>query len=315
MICRDKSPTGVIAINRSNSTKLLIYLQPGGACYNRDTCQKNPDHFDNNSAQWWLEHVAPSPPFSSTPALNPFADYSVIVVPYCTGDVHLGNHPNADIIGGPQNQQLVGNRNVELVLDYIDNHFEQRFSTVLLYGFSAGGFGTLYHYDRVAQHFLNARVNLVDHGGPILLDESIYPPCLDKLWQDTFRFHIPKDYSNYVKNNYPYFFMGIYEYLATKYPQAQFGLASSFTDRTIRWYYGFGQNDCQTHRDPGATAFQKAIKSLHNKLKSFGNWHVFLDNSDLHYLAPQTRADSHSFIDWMATISEGQAHDLVDTTQ
>ncbi len=74
---------------KGSVNKLLMYYQGGGACWNRDSC---------NLAQTFKQSAGAGddPTFNTTgfadytnPA-NPFADWHVVFIPYCTGDVHTG---------------------------------------------------------------------------------------------------------------------------------------------------------------------------------------------------------------------------------
>ena len=64
--------------------ELGIYLSGGGACFNVETCLT-------------AAHVAkPAAPknggiWNTARTDNPFVNFSWIVVPYCTGDVHIGD--------------------------------------------------------------------------------------------------------------------------------------------------------------------------------------------------------------------------------
>ena len=84
--CINGKETGVYLRSSSEAspTKLAIYLNGGGACFNTITCATCA-----TTAQ-------PGKPgsggiFDSTDARNPFKDYNWINVPYCTGDVHTGS--------------------------------------------------------------------------------------------------------------------------------------------------------------------------------------------------------------------------------
>ncbi|MBL8514921.1 MAG: hypothetical protein JNJ55_13095, partial [Betaproteobacteria bacterium] len=74
----------------ANTTKLAIHFQGGGACWNSNTC--------NVGARRWFDHsvddrddpTAKSGVLDVHRADNPFKDYSILFVPYCTADVHMG---------------------------------------------------------------------------------------------------------------------------------------------------------------------------------------------------------------------------------
>jgi hypothetical protein len=75
-------------VRDANPQKVVFYLQDGGACFSAETCAPENDLYktkvDDGPAG---EHGI----FDFADPRNPFADHSVVYVPYCTGDVHLGN--------------------------------------------------------------------------------------------------------------------------------------------------------------------------------------------------------------------------------
>ena len=83
-------------VREADPTKVVLFLEGGGACFDATTCAFTAE--ETTTYDW---NISPD----DEPALmggifnldreeNPFADYSFVYVPYCTGDVHLGNsHP------------------------------------------------------------------------------------------------------------------------------------------------------------------------------------------------------------------------------
>src|SRR5262245_66183963 len=48
--CRDGTATGIgVSPSASGSTKLMIFFEGGGACFNAATCGANPAHYDKNT--------------------------------------------------------------------------------------------------------------------------------------------------------------------------------------------------------------------------------------------------------------------------
>lgn len=73
-------------IRRANPKKVLFFLYGGGACFSKETCATKPTFTANLS-----DDSSPTDGiFDFSNPENPFADYSVVAVPYCTGDLHLG---------------------------------------------------------------------------------------------------------------------------------------------------------------------------------------------------------------------------------
>jgi hypothetical protein len=87
--CSDNSPYS-FWVREADPTKVVFFLQGGGACFDAQSCSpasgiyKRTTGPEDNPAS--LGGI-----FDATNEKNPFADYSMIFVPYCTGDVHLGS--------------------------------------------------------------------------------------------------------------------------------------------------------------------------------------------------------------------------------
>jgi Pectinacetylesterase len=87
--CSDGSPYSYW-VREGDPAKVMFFLQGGGACFDADSCaatskayKHTTDAGDNPSSRNGI--------FDATHPDNPLADYSIVFVPYCTGDVHIGN--------------------------------------------------------------------------------------------------------------------------------------------------------------------------------------------------------------------------------
>jgi pectinacetylesterase len=76
-------------VRDASPKKVVFYLQGGGACFSAKTCAPERDLYttrigaeDGPAGQSGM--------FDLADKRNPFADYSIVYVPYCTGDVHIG---------------------------------------------------------------------------------------------------------------------------------------------------------------------------------------------------------------------------------
>jgi hypothetical protein len=88
-MCSDGSPFRYF-VHQGDPTKVLFFLQGGGACFSADTC--------GPASTSYKRALGPNDPpaldsgiFDLSRPENPFASYSIVFVPYCTGDVHIGN--------------------------------------------------------------------------------------------------------------------------------------------------------------------------------------------------------------------------------
>jgi hypothetical protein len=75
----------------ADPTKVMFYFEGGGACFSAETCDPINGTYSPTITQTVDNLVERRGLFDATNEINPLADYSVVYVPYCTGDVHLGN--------------------------------------------------------------------------------------------------------------------------------------------------------------------------------------------------------------------------------
>ncbi|WP_243338003.1 pectinacetylesterase family protein [Anaeromyxobacter soli] len=231
--CSDGSPTG-IAVNRGDGDDLLVFLDGGGACWDALTCftlgLAKPGPF---AAPEFAARSADVPGTildRSAPG-NPFARYTLVFVPYCTGDVHAGDEIQR-YPGSPRRWFHKGRINVALALDWLDAHLGAP-PKVVVSGASAGGFGALLAFDSFRRRWPATRGYLVDDSGPPLvgddfstavraawfvswrLDEVLLPLCGTRCAEDLSQ---------------------IFPTLSARYPGDRLALLSSTRDSVIRTF-------------------------------------------------------------------------------
>ena len=119
----------------ADTKKIVLFFDGGGVCWDAETCA-----FTSNSIYRWHITDGDSPAFQngifdfSNPD-NPFIGYSFIYVPYCTGDVHLGNvtrkySPNLEV-------EHKGFANGMSALNYLIENYHEADQLVII-GVSAG---------------------------------------------------------------------------------------------------------------------------------------------------------------------------------
>jgi hypothetical protein len=233
-VCRNGSPTGIMVSLNSASPNVMIYMEGGGACFNTTTCTANPSSFNPNGFSYT------SGIFQRMHDPNPVTDWNFVYFPYCTGDVHAGD--TATSVAGSV-QEFRGYTNVRLALDRIVPTFPNA-SQVLLTGISAGGFGAAANSEQVQRAFGDVPVVLLDDSGPPMSDDYI-APCLQDAWRTTWGMDqtILADCGSNCPNASD-FVLDLGVHLVRRYPDNMGGLFSHFQDGIIRYFYGFGQNDC-----------------------------------------------------------------------
>ena len=85
--CSDGSPFELWE-RPADPAKVVLYFQGGGACFSAETCGSGATFTPDLDLG-----VAPDfgGIFDATNPENPLAGHSIVYVPYCTGDVHLGD--------------------------------------------------------------------------------------------------------------------------------------------------------------------------------------------------------------------------------
>jgi hypothetical protein len=151
---------------------ILIYFEGGGACWEWVSCSGMFDTSVSDDEVAEFRGV-----FDFANPANPFASHPVVFIPYCTGDVHVGD--TTRYYGDPPTTRPVthnGFRNVDAVLRWISDTIRHAPTRVIIAGTSAGSYGALFYAPRVAAMFPAAAIGLIgDSGVPLLKD---YPAVL-----------------------------------------------------------------------------------------------------------------------------------------
>ncbi|MEL6615018.1 MAG: pectin acetylesterase-family hydrolase [Bacteroidota bacterium] len=278
--CRDGSDTGFGIRIQEGATNLAIYLEGGGACFNGITCGLNDDDFTESDFSALTARSGNNGIFS-TAASNPVGDWNMVYVPYCTGDVHGGTATDVTVPDVDGMQQFVGHLNIQRYLGVLQPNLDAP-DNVLLTGASAGGFGALVNFAEVADTFTGSQMTLLDDSGPIFYDDDVFSPELGTSFIQLFGFQnvFPADAGSLFA---PDGLQGVYDYYATRYPNANLGLTSYLEDDTIRFFFGFGQADgtitgieyADGLRDVRATAPERWQTYYAN-----GNEHTFIGITD-----------------------------------
>jgi hypothetical protein len=77
-------------VHRGDPTKVVLYFQGGGACFNVDTCRPGSGAYKATTGPEDDPSLRPAGLLDLDNPDNPVAGWSIVFVPYCTGDVFLG---------------------------------------------------------------------------------------------------------------------------------------------------------------------------------------------------------------------------------
>jgi len=166
------------------SQNLLIMFEGGGACWDYETCSgqagllgaANPNGLpDDYITQFKAEYVSPlvngaDPGIPGRPK-NPIVTngWDVVYMPYCTGDVHVGNNVVTYTDPTGQNPPITwrhaGFNNTRAALQYLAGVFPN-VNKLLVTGFSAGGVASAASYYEARRTIQPAEGYLLNDSGP-----------------------------------------------------------------------------------------------------------------------------------------------------
>ncbi len=303
-VCRDGSPADIVVNWHSNSSKILMHLDGGWACWNKASCSMNPSNIgaknDPGSAGHW----------DRKSAKNPFADYNYVSVRNCTGDFYSGNNPDADVPGVGK-QKFVGYANLDLYLTRILATFPNLTEFVLA-GTSAGGFGVYFNAEHFARRMPGKKfVALAACGHPV--PSEAFAPCLQEQFRDLWgmRKTVLSDCGDDCKSDSNFVFDSVLHFL--KGPNRSAGFFGSLGDDADRWVYGWGANQCQTSTpNLPVNVFTPAMLQLREKGSNLGaSLSTFYGKGEGHecWMGDWDRViDNVKLGDWVKDILQGKAN-------
>lgn len=172
-------------IRRTNSPNLLFFFEGGGACWDYDTCSgragrlgaANPNGIPNDyMTRFTAKYVSPIvngadpglPLRSRTNLVT--RDWNIVYMPYCTGDVHVGNaaqtYSDPTGVEPPLDWVHSGYQNTLAAATYARQQFPN-VDKMLVTGFSAGGTASSAGYYYVRTIVAPRKGYLLNDSGPI----------------------------------------------------------------------------------------------------------------------------------------------------
>jgi len=185
-MCGNGSQYKFYVYDSPTSNNLLLYFEGGGACWDYPSCSgqagilgaAHPNGIpDNYIADFQPQYVSPLVNGADPGIpLRPKKDiatkgYDVVYMPYCTGDVHVGNnvvtYTDPAGVNPPITWRHVGFNNTRKALDYLHTRFPT-VGKLLVSGFSAGGTATNAVYYQARRTLLpTVKGYMLNDSGPI----------------------------------------------------------------------------------------------------------------------------------------------------
>lgn len=183
---------------RGTENRLVVYFDGGGACWDDVTCAvpRLAGSRGEGDGFYKAELLASDDPsrlggiFDLDNPANPVRTWSMVFIPYCTGDVHAGSntaHYNDPDTGQPFSIEHRGADNFRLVLQWLRANFEAP-EQILVTGSSAGAYGAAVHFPRVREAFPRGRAVMLGDAG-----QGVTTPDFLVLRNGAWRYQLPEN--------------------------------------------------------------------------------------------------------------------------
>lgn len=300
--CMDGTPFGIGVNHNPDSENVVIFFEGGNLCFDPVSCLgvANLDGFTEAKLASFVNiHV--NGIFSREDPVNPLRDWSYVYIPYCSGDLHIGNTLNGYHQPGWDEPNVhVGYANTRRFMERVVPTYADA-QKVLVAGESAGGFGAIGNFHQIAEAFESVgsehpALYLLDDSGPTM-GTTWLKPCFQELVIDAFGY-----LDTPLAEDCPACLdpvdggLGqIIPFLTNRYPDARMSLLSTTEDRTIRAFYGYGYfRTCDFPAPMPAEDYTAGLVELRDELIPDGaNFHTYIVEDDFHTMGSR-RLDHES---------------------
>ncbi|GAA5525087.1 hypothetical protein Maes01_01647 [Microbulbifer aestuariivivens] len=189
-MCGNGSPYKFFVYRVPDTSNTIFYFEGGGACWDYESCSGQtgirgarnpngiPDHYVQNINLLDFQNSSNLGTAAASPLIythHPYDQYktgewNIVYVPYCTGDIYVGDKTEVYQDPTGQNPDLVfhhnGLRNVQAVTSWVKNNL-QKPKQMLAAGCSAGSIGALLNYSKLRQDMKVKYGYLLVDSGPL----------------------------------------------------------------------------------------------------------------------------------------------------
>ncbi|MEW5248959.1 pectin acetylesterase-family hydrolase [Microbulbifer sp. 2201CG32-9] len=322
-MCGNGSPYKFFVYRVPDTSNTMFYFEGGGACWDYESCSgaagirgaRNPNGIPDgyvqninlldfsNSAN--LATAAVSPLIYTHHPYNQFktGEWNLVYVPYCTGDIYVGDKTEVYPDPSGQKPDLIwhhnGVRNVQAVTSWVKNNL-QKPKQMVAAGCSAGSIGALLNYSKLRADMNVDYGYLIDDSGPLYRaplnsnDNNRYPSLpLHKKVLDSWTTYTangsPTDVNpvNMLASITPGFdkneLASLYVALSGKFPSDRLGITHFLADGNFSSYsYERFYEDIYNDPDPASRLAklrqkwqQDTFDNLIPELEQTGNWSYY----------------------------------------
>ena len=236
---------------KGTENKVVVYFFGGGVSITPETSEGgNKFYATNMTGQDFVAQGG----IGSNAENNPFKDWSFLVIPYATGDFHSGT----GVYDGNKTVYHTGYSNYAAFVEQIKPYVGEP-DTLLVTGFSAGGFGTSLLADDVIDRFLGAKNTTVCVDSSLLLYDGWHETAVN-LWQS------PKEISERLKTDNL-----VLDSLTALHEKrgdsVKILFDCSYRDDTLQQYQSYIRTGTMTKDKENGDLFQKDLAEMVNSLQ------------------------------------------------
>jgi len=263
---------GLIKVGKEN--KVAVYFFGGGASISGYTSERGNEFFATKAS---IQDFVALGGISSDSEENPFRDWTFLILPYATGDFHSGTGEYHYLKNNVE--QTVYHTGYDNYSSFIEKarQYVGEPDTLLVTGFSAGGFATSLLADDVIGRFPSATNVTVCVDSSLLLYDGWHETAAD-LWKS------PKEISDRLTGNNI-----VLDSLTVLYQKrgdsVKILFDCSYRDDTLQQYQSFIRTGKMEKNKENGDIFQKDLKQmaedLQNNIPGIGIyiWNYDQDNS------------------------------------
>lgn len=169
-------------VHEGSSDKIVVDFIGGGACWNGRNCSTEGATFVDSVdvvreyQQQGLEGI-----YDHSDSRNPVKDWTHVIIPYCTGDIHWGENDvtYTDKNGDDFTIHHRGATNTKAVLQWLQGHFSNP-EKVFVTGCSAGSYGSIYWTPHLRKIFPNTKMTQLGDSGTGVITEDFLQESLER---------------------------------------------------------------------------------------------------------------------------------------
>ena len=291
-------------VKQGDPEKVVFFLEGGGACFDATTCAPGGPYKTTVDDPSQLSEGV----FDETDERNPFAGWSWVYVPYCTGDVHLGN--TTTDYGNGVVVEHKGFINASAALETMAETFPDA-QQVVVTGESAGSVPTPLYAGMASDLLPDARITVLADGSGAYPDVPAINAVIGGAWGTENA--IPDWPENEGLTAADWSFPDLFVQAGKHAPDIVFARHDYAFDQTQTFFAGLAgipADDLVSLIDANEAQIEAGGTTLWSWI-SPGDSHTVLHSPDFY----TETVDGKLFVDWVRALVAGEPVEDVHCTQ